>query len=76
VLPRGPAQYGLCRYNGTRDTTSLISTDERCFVLGPLLGYITQNREAACGDVGPGSEELLLLEDVTKQFSEDRDWEH
>jgi hypothetical protein len=30
----------------------------------------------ACEDVSPGAEERSLLEDVTKQRSEDRDWEH
>jgi hypothetical protein len=31
---------GQCRYNGTRDTTSPTSTEERCFLLGPCRGYI------------------------------------
>jgi hypothetical protein len=30
----------------------------------------------ACEDVSPGAEERPLLEDVTKQRSEGRDWEH
>jgi hypothetical protein len=30
----------------------------------------------ACWDVSPGTEERPLLEDVTKQRSEDCDWEH
>jgi hypothetical protein len=30
----------------------------------------------ACDDASPVAEERLLLEDVTKQRCEDRDWEH
>jgi hypothetical protein len=30
----------------------------------------------ACEDVIPGAEERPLLEGVTNQSSEDRDWEH
>jgi hypothetical protein len=30
----------------------------------------------ACGNVSPGTEERPPLEEITKQFSEDRDWEH
>jgi hypothetical protein len=39
-LPRVPAPGWQCRYNGTRDTTSLTSIEERCFLLGPCRGYI------------------------------------
>jgi hypothetical protein len=45
VLPRGPAPGAQCRYNGTRDTTPPTSTEEQCFLLGPLRGYITRPTE-------------------------------
>jgi hypothetical protein len=37
VLPRGPAPGVQCRCNATRDITPLTSTEERCFLLGPLI---------------------------------------
>jgi hypothetical protein len=33
-------------------------------------------RPPVCEDVSPEAEERLLLEDITKQSSADRDWEH
>jgi hypothetical protein len=45
VLPRGPTPGGQFRCNGTPDTTPPTSTEERCFLFGPLRGYITRPTE-------------------------------
>jgi hypothetical protein len=45
VLPSYLAQGGNFRYNGTRDTTPPTSTEEGCFLLGPLRGFITRPTE-------------------------------
>jgi hypothetical protein len=42
VLPGGPSPGKQCRCNGTSDTTPPISTEEQCFLMGPLQGYITR----------------------------------
>jgi hypothetical protein len=41
VLPHGPAPGRQCHCNGTRETTPPTSTEEWCFLLGLLRGYIT-----------------------------------
>jgi hypothetical protein len=40
VVAHDPAPGGQNRYIVTRDTTSFTTTEERCFLLGPLRGYI------------------------------------
>jgi hypothetical protein len=37
VLPPGPATGGQCRCNGTRDIKPPTSTEEWCFLLGPVI---------------------------------------
>jgi hypothetical protein len=45
VLSRGPAPGGQYLCNWTRDTMPSTSTEERCFLFGPLRGYITRPTE-------------------------------
>jgi hypothetical protein len=45
VLPHDPAPGRQCHCNGTHDTMLPTSTEERCFLLGLLRGYIAQPTE-------------------------------